>query len=501
MRIPDDKPLFIFEMANNHMGSAQHGVRIIREMHSVSKDFPFHFAFKFQFRNLDTFIHQDFKGRNDIKYVKRFSETRLAREVFKALKDEAAALGFITICTPFDEISVDLIEEMNFDILKVASCSFTDWPLLERIAKVEKPIIASTAGVSFDAIDKVVSFLEHRQKTTVLMHCVAAYPTQNKFIQLNQIDLLQTRYPAVRIGYSTHEHPDNLDPVKMAVAKGITIFEKHVGVATPEIPLNDYSASPAQVKKWLEAAQQAFEICGDTKKRYDFSKEEISSLQGLRRGVFAKRPLKKGEKIAGNDVFFAIPLSDGQITANDFSKYTEFIAQKDIDAQKPVFFTDVASKDNRQKVYEIVQRVKALLASSGVVTPGQAEFEISHHYGIDRFEQYGITMITVVNRDYCKKLIIVLPGQIHPEQYHKQKEETFYILHGTVLLSLNGIQKEYNKGDVIVVEKGVKHLFSSKTGAIIEEISTTHCKDDSFYVDEEILKNKDRKTFLTYWID
>jgi sialic acid synthase SpsE/quercetin dioxygenase-like cupin family protein len=501
MKIPTDKPLFIFEMANNHMGSVEHGLKIIREMNEASKDFDFHFAFKFQFRHLDTFIHPDFKGRSDVKYVKRFSETRLNKEEFKKLKKEADSHRFISICTPFDEPSVEMIEELGFDIIKVASCSFTDWPLLERIVKSDKPIIASTAGASIDAIDKVVSFLEHRQKNFALMHCVAEYPTAIRNINLNQIDLLRLRYPHVSIGYSTHEHPDNTDAVKMAIAKGVTIHEKHVGVPTESIILNNYSASPAQVRKWLTAAKEAFEICGISGKRYEFSKDELGSLEGLRRGAFAKRNIKKGEKITADDIFLAIPLADGQITANDLSKYNEFIAQNDVEINKPILFSNVSSKDNRQKVYEIVQRVNTLLAKSGVVTPQQADFEISHHYGIDRFDEFGITMITVVNRDYCKKLIIVLPGQNHPEQYHKQKEETFYILYGDVILGLNGVEKEYRKGDVIVVEAGVKHIFRSKSGAVIEEISTTHFKDDSYYTDPEILKNKNRKTFLTNWMD
>ncbi len=500
-KIPTDKPMFIFEMANNHMGSVEHGRKIIRDIHSVSKIFDFHFAFKFQFRHLDTFIHPEFKNRSDIKYIKRFGETRLTKEEFKILKDESDSLGFISVCTPFDEPSVDLIEELNFNILKIASCSFTDWPLLERVVKTNKPLIASTAGATLDAIDKVVSLFEHRKKNFAIMHCVAEYPTANRNIHLNQINLLQSRYPGISIGYSTHEHPDTLDAVKMAIAKGVTIHEKHIGVPTDTISMNNYSASPAQVQKWLTAAQEAFEICGVSGRRYEFTKDEVSSLQGLRRGVFAKHPIKKGDKVSLKDVFLAIPLDDKQITANDLSKYTEFIAKTEIGMNKSVHAADVISKDNRQKVYEIVQRVNSLLAKSGVVTPQQADFEISHHYGIDRFDECGITMITIVNRDYCKKLIIVLPGQSHPEQYHKQKEETFYILHGEVILGLDGVEKEYRKGDVIVVEPGVKHIFRSNTGAVIEEISTTHFKDDSYYTDPEILKNKNRKTFLTNWMD
>ena len=55
------RPLFIFEMANNHMGSVEHGLRIVRAMREVSKDFPFNFGIKLQYRDIDTFIHPDYQ--------------------------------------------------------------------------------------------------------------------------------------------------------------------------------------------------------------------------------------------------------------------------------------------------------------------------------------------------------------------------------------------------------------------------------------------------------
>jgi D-lyxose ketol-isomerase len=127
--------------------------------------------------------------------------------------------------------------------------------------------------------------------------------------------------------------------------------------------------------------------------------------------------------------------------------------------------------------------------------------EISHHYGLDKFYKFGITMFTVVNRGYCKKLIVVLPGQKHPEQFHKQKEETFHILYGDLELILNDEVHTMVAGDVITVMPTVRHIFESENGCVIEEISSTHIKDDSFYTDPEISNNKDRKTFLKSWLD
>lgn len=487
-------------MANNHMGNVDHGLKIIREIHKVSKNFDFHFGFKLQYRELNSFIHPEFKQRFDFKYIKRFLDTRLDKNQFKALKDEIYKLGFTSVCTPFDEKSVDLIEEHGFDIIKIGSCSFTDWPLLEKIIKTDKPIIASTAGSSLEDIDRVVSFFEHRRKTFALMHCVAEYPTQNENLQLNQIDLLKSRYSQINIGYSTHENPQNFDSIKIAIAKGATIFEKHVGLKTEKISLNAYSATPKQIHQWLRSAQQAFKQCGHSE-RPEFSEKEKSALRSLRRGIFANKHMKKGKKFEFSDIFLAIPTTEDQITANDLSKYTELYTKVDIDVNQPIFFSNSILINNREKVYSIAKQIKRLLKKSKVVVPGMLEFEISHHYGIDKFVEYGCTIINVVNREYCKKLIILLPGQKHPEQFHKLKEETFQILYGNVLLTLEGVEKELKTSEIVTIERGTKHAFSSKTGAVIEEISSTHKQDDSYYSDKVIKNNKNRKTYVAHWLD
>lgn len=498
-----DKPLFIFEMANNHMGDVNHALFIIHEFDKVRKDFirDFDFAIKLQYRDLDTFIHPDFKKRLDLKYVKRFLETRLTEEEFLTIIKEIRKHNFIPICTPFDEISVDKIDKHGFDMIKIGSCSFTDWPLLERIARTDKPIIASTAGVTLDDIDRVVLFFEHREKKFALMHCVGEYPTDEKNLQLNQIDLLLKRYPEVIIGFSSHEHPDNCDSIKIAIAKGAKIFERHIGIKTDKYSLNNYSSTPEQIYKWLDSAKKTFEMCGIYGVRRSFSAKEIADLRGLKRGVFAKTEIKEGEKITQDKIFFAIPNFETQYIANDISKYKEFIAKKNIPKNQPVMLDDVFVRDLRSRIVEIMNKIKPILIAGNVTLPNKLEFELSHHYGIDSFEEWGCAMINCINREYCKKLIILLPNQKNPVHYHVKKEETFNVLYGDLIINLEGIEKQYKKGDMIIIERTKKHAFSSKNGAIFEEISTTHYPEDSFYEDERIEKNKDRKTYMTFWSD
>ncbi|MBI5245426.1 MAG: N-acetylneuraminate synthase family protein [Elusimicrobia bacterium] len=496
----NSEPLFILEMANNHMGDVEHGIRILREFHAVTKEFDFKFAFKLQRRD-PSFIHPDYRDRMDMKYVKRFTETQLSEEHFKKLKDEMVRFGYIPINTPWDEKSVDLMEKFGFEIIKVASCSFIDWPLLERIAQSDLPIVASTAGAALEDIDKVAAFFQHRKKNFCLMHCIAAYPTSKRQLQLNQIDLLKRRYPAAPVGYSTHESPDNCDAVGIAIGKGAAVLERHVGVPTAKYPLNAYSSTPEQIRQWLLRAKEACEMCGVENARMEISADEKRDLIPLFRGAFASRDIAKGDKLSAADVFFALPNVSGQALARDFSKYTEFTAQTAIERNKPILFAELKVKHLREKVEKIITRLKETLRTARVFLPNQVDMEISSHLGIDRFEEHGAVLIRVFNREYCKMLLVMFPGQNYPSHRHKLKEETLHVLHGDLTIDIQGKKDELKTGDVITVERGAEHSFKTKNGVIIEEISTTYFKGDSYYADVEIGKRSDRKIELAYWIN
>jgi len=493
--------LFIFEMANNHGGDLKHGISIIREIAKACKKYDFQFGFKLQYRNLDTFIHPDFKGRQDIKYVKRFEETRLSEKEFKAFKDEICNAGFLPVCTPFDEKSVDLIEKHDFSVIKIGSCSFTDWPLLERIAQTDLPVIASTASAALEEIDQVVNFFEHRSKTLCIMHCVGEYPTKKINLQLNQIDLLRGRYPGIAIGFSTHEEPDNTDSIRIAIAKGAKVFERHVAIESEKHPINAYSSTPSQIDRWLAAAQDTYQIDGAEEGRYQITEKERSDLSGLKRGVFAKINLKKGEKLTKDNIFYAIPCKEGQLVANDISKYIEYILDKDLKANATVNFNDLKVRNLREKVLKIIKELKEIILKSHIALPNKIDLELSHHYGIERFEEWGAAILNCINREYCKKLIILLPGQKHPFHHHLKKEETFQVLYGSMDVTIGKEVKLLKAGDMLTVERGLNHDFSSKEGVIFEEVSTTHYQNDSFYEDKTIAINKDRKTEMTFRSD
>lgn len=488
--------LFIFEMANNHQGSVKHGLDIIHVLGEVSRKYQINAAVKLQYRDLDTIIHPDFVNRTDVKHIPRFLSTRLTKDDFYTLVQAIKNEGMHTMCTPFDEISVDTCMDHGIEIIKVASCSATDWPLLDVIAKTKRPVILSTGGKSFSEMDKIYNFMVHRNVDFAMLHCVGLYPAGYEYVQLDCMDKIRNRYPGIAIGYSGHENPKDYTIAQMAVAKGANILERHVGMATDTIKLNSYSTDVYDVSRWIEAVINSRKICGSPNKKY-ISNEELKSMNELARGCYAAHVIKSGEPIKREDVFFAMPCKNGQMTSGDFQD--GIMASHDYALNEGIFETRKVSitSDTRSIIHDI----KGMLYEAKIVVGPEFELELSHHYGIEHFRHYGATLISIINREYCKKLMIILPGQQHPTHYHKIKEETFQVLFGTLTLTLDGITKDIYTGEIAMVERGVPHSFTSKDGCVFEEVSTTHVKDDSYYEDEKITKKDlmERKTILRDW--
>ena len=81
-----------------------------------------------------------------------------------------------------------------------------------------------------------------------------------------------------------------------------------------------------------------------------------------------------------------------------------------------------------------------------------------------------------------------------------KKKETFHVVFGTVDIVLDGLPSVLKTGEVVTISPGVRHAFSTQYGCVIEEISSTHYVDDSFYTDTTVAQNKNRKTFVKFWI-
>lgn len=309
--------LFVLEMANNHWGRLERGKKIVDDFAHVVRYNGIRASIKLQFRDVASFIHKDYLNA-DNRYIKKTLDTKMSKADFASLVDYIRKAGCIPTATPFDEASVDLAQELELPMLKIASSDLNDWVLIEKIATTRKPVIASTGGSSLKDIDDLVTFFENRRIPLAINHCVSLYPSEDGQLELNQIDFLRNRYPGITIGFSSHEYHDWSSSIMMAYAKGARTFERHIDIEADGIAVSPYCTLPEQCDTWFKSFKKAKEICGPpgTDKRIP-SEGEVEYLDALVRGVYARRDLPKGHLLKEDDVYLAVPLLKGQLSCRE----------------------------------------------------------------------------------------------------------------------------------------------------------------------------------------
>lgn len=314
--------LFVLEAANNHWGDLERGKKIIQDFATVVRYNNVKAAIKFQFRDVDNFIHEDYKGNQDIRYIKKTEATKMSHAQYKALADAVVRAGCIPMATPFDEASVDLCVDLEFPLIKVASSDINDWSLLERVAMTKKPVIASSGGASEKSLDELVSYFERRNIPLALNHCVSLYPSEDHQLELNQITYLRSRYPDHVIGFSSHEYNDWRSSMLISYALGARSWERHIDIEHNGIPVSPYCSLPNQADEWFKAFHKAKEMLGNSAdSRRIIPREEVEYLDALVRGVYARRDLPMGYQLSSStfsqDFKLLVPLLKGQLSTRE----------------------------------------------------------------------------------------------------------------------------------------------------------------------------------------
>ena len=351
--------LFVLEMANNHLGSVERGLKLIGAYGQVVRFNNIRAAIKIQLRDVDNFIHRDFRDRSDIRYIKKTLDTQLSFEDYSALVKAIRQANCISMATPFDEHSVDICCKLGIQILKIASSDLNDWMLIEKIATAKKPVIVSTGGSSLKDIDDLVQFFDNRHIPLAINHCVSLYPSEDHELEMNQIDFLRDRYPEHVIGFSTHEWHDWSSSMLVAYAKGARTFERHVDIEGDGVKVSPYCSLPDQVDQWFKAFHKAKAMCGapGTQRRL-LPRKEIEYLDALVRGVYAKADLPEGHILSDEDVYLAVPLQKGQISCRELMRGEVLL--------KAVMKDEPIQIDAIDSPYSTIASLKAAIYSRGI---------------------------------------------------------------------------------------------------------------------------------------
>lgn len=213
----------IAEIGINHNGDLDLAKKLIKEAKAAGCD-----AVKFQKRTVDVVYtkaelekprENPFGSTNgDLKKGLEFSKEQYA-EIDKYCKE----LDIVWFASPWDEDSVDFLEDFDTPCYKIASASLTDDGLLKHIKSKNRPTIMSVGMSSEDEVEHAVNILG--QENLILLHTVSTYPAKDENVNLNTIKTLKEKYPEIPVGYSGHETKNEISLA--AVAMGACMVERH----------------------------------------------------------------------------------------------------------------------------------------------------------------------------------------------------------------------------------------------------------------------------------
>jgi N-acetylneuraminate synthase len=281
-RIGTGEPVYVIaEIGLNHNGDIELAKRLI----DVAADAGAQ-AVKFQKRTPEISTPEHMKSVmretpwGTMTYLDYRYRVEFNREQYIEIGDYATLRGLDWFASPWDEPSVDFLEDINVVAYKVASASVTDLGLLRAMAATGKPVILSTGMSTIEQIDLAVKTLG--TENLILLHATSTYPLPAHEANLRMITTLQERYQGVPVGYSGHE--TGLQISLAAVTLGAVAVERHITLDRAMWG-SDHAASlePTGLEHLVRDIRVIEEAMGDGIKRI-FPGEE-APLAKLRRVV------------------------------------------------------------------------------------------------------------------------------------------------------------------------------------------------------------------------
>jgi N-acetylneuraminate synthase len=224
--VGEGEPVYVIaEIGLNHNGDVDLAMQLI----DVAADSGAQ-AVKFQKRTpaVSTPEHMKSVPRDTpwgtMSYLEYRYRVEFSREQYVEIGDYATVRGLDWFASPWDEPSVDFLEELNVVAHKVASASVTDLSMLRKLADTGKPIILSTGMSTLSQIDRAVAVFD--PQNLIILHATSTYPLPAEEANIRMITTLQERFPGIPIGYSGHER--GLQISVAAVALGAAAVERHI---------------------------------------------------------------------------------------------------------------------------------------------------------------------------------------------------------------------------------------------------------------------------------
>lgn len=296
----------IAEIGNNHMGD----IKIAKQMIDAASQSGAS-AVKFQKRsnqNLfqDNYAKIPYIGKNSFgdTYLEHRNKLELSIKDMAYLKKISDTKNILFFATPFDEDSLEELENIGCELYKVASADIVNSTLLEAIALTGKPVILSTGGATLEEITNAVNIFKSSNSSIAILQCTAAYPVDPKDMELKVIETFKNSFPGITLGLSDHQSGISMSII--AYMLGARIFEKHFTLHRSWKGADQsFSLEPEGFRKLVRDLSHIDAALGSGNKRP--LKIETDAIFKMRKSIILKSNLKSGQKLKRKHVEFKCP--------------------------------------------------------------------------------------------------------------------------------------------------------------------------------------------------
>ena len=323
-----NRVIIIAEIGVNHNGKIDIAKKLIKSAKKSGADFV-----KFQTFNVDELVKKNSPMANYQKknLGKRITQYQMLKkyEINKLFHDKIISyckkikIRFLT--SPFDLLSIDLISKYKFKYIKIPSGEITNIPYLRKIGKLNITTFLSSGMSSLEEVRKALITLTKsgmRKEKIYVLHCHTDYPSNYEDLNLHSINFIKKKLKT-KVGYS--DHSLGSEAAIVAVALGAKVIEKHITLNN-RLPGPDHKASMSitDFTKFVRSIRNVEQALGKFQKFP--SKKELKIMKLVRKSIYAKTKIKKGEKFTINNLVTRRPMAS--MPASNWDKIIGKVSQK-----------------------------------------------------------------------------------------------------------------------------------------------------------------------------
>jgi len=299
------KVFIIAEAGVNHNGSIEIAKKLIDV--AVTAEVS---AVKFQTFKASNLVSKNAKkakyqqesmnDRDDSQF-NMLKKLELDNHTHKELISYCKFKNIMFLSTPFDDDSIELLNDLGLEIFKIPSGKITNLPYLRHIGKLSKKVILSTGMATIDEIGDALNILMEagtKKENITVLHANTMYPTPMKDVNLNAMLTIGKTFD-VAYGYSDHTLGIEVDIA--AVAMGASVIEKHFTLdKNMDGPDHKASLEPNELIEMVRGIRNIETALGNGVKQ--LSRSESVNLNAVRKSIVAKCSIKKGELFSNKNI-------------------------------------------------------------------------------------------------------------------------------------------------------------------------------------------------------